>query len=81
MTQQQSMIDLLRSILRDVSDRPLGDIDPDTPIAQLGIDSISVAEIVVRLEDHLGVEVAVSEWIRVQTVQDFLDVISRAQPG
>ena len=79
MNEQLDVPALLRTIVEEVSERPLGNFDPQTPIAELGIDSVSVAEIVVRVEDALGIEVPVSEWVRVRTMQDFVEVVDHAR--
>lgn len=70
---------ILRSIVLDVTHEPLTDITPDTSLAELGIDSVLVAEIVTRLEDKLGIEVPVSQWLRARTFQDFIDAIVMAR--
>lgn len=69
---------LVASIVRQVSEKPLGDISPDTRIADLGIDSITFAEIVVQIEDALGIDVPFGRWLRVRTVREVLDMIGEA---
>lgn len=76
---QKELMELLRSTVQDVAEHPLAEVDPDTPISEMGIDSISLAEIVVRLEDKLGLEILATEWLAVNTLQDFLDAIKQAQ--
>jgi acyl carrier protein len=78
-TAPNEMLALIRKAFREVIERPLGDLDLDTRIADLGIDSVSVAEIVFRIEDALGIEVPTSEWVRVRTLVDFVDVVDRAR--
>jgi len=79
MNEQSELIDLVRTTFMEVSERPLPDIALETPIAELGIDSISVAEIVTRVEDELGIEIPAPQWIRVRTLQQFIDVVEAAR--
>jgi len=51
-------ISSVRELAEQVTERPLGEISPDTRIADLGVDSVTFAEIVVRIEDALGIEIA-----------------------
>ncbi len=69
---------LVARIVRQVADRPLDDIGPDTRIADLGIDSVTVAEVVVQIEDTLQIEVPFARWLRVRTVREVLDMIDEA---
>jgi acyl carrier protein len=70
---------LVRSIVRRVSEHPVDeDIGPGTRIADLGIDSVTFAEIVVQIEDALDIDVPFAEWLSVRTVQQVLDMIDHA---
>jgi acyl carrier protein len=51
-------------------DKPLGDISPDSPFTELGMDSLSVVEFVLRLEDHFGIEVPDEAIEGIRTVED-----------
>lgn len=79
MNEQQDLIEMVRAIFLEVSEKPLLGFGLETPIAEMGIDSVSVAEIVTRVEDELGIEIAAQEWIRVRTLQQFIDVIEGAR--
>jgi acyl carrier protein len=78
MNERQELMELVWSIVQEVSEKPLPDVPPETPIAQMGIDSISVAEIIVRIEDKLGIEIPTSQWMGVRTLNDFIDTIEQA---
>jgi len=77
--QSLELLALLRSIVVDVTEKPLPDVGLDTPIAELGIDSISVAEIVVRIEEKLGIEIPAVEWLGVRTLREMIDIVERAR--
>jgi acyl carrier protein len=79
MNEQDELMKVLQSIVSDVTQEPLPEVTPDTPLAELGIDSVLAAEIVTRIEDKLEIEVPVSQWIRARTFQDFVDAIMMAR--
>jgi acyl carrier protein len=69
---------LVRTIFDRVSERPLDDVRPDTRITDLGIDSVTFAEIVVQIEEALDIDVPFAQWLSVRTVQDVLDMIDES---
>jgi len=79
MSEYEDTIRLLRATVLQVTDKPLPDMSFDTPIRDLGIDSISVAEIVTRIEDKLEIQIAVSEWLRARTLGEFISTIEQAR--
>jgi acyl carrier protein len=70
---------VVQATLREVVDRPLGELPPETAIADLGIDSVSVADMVFRIEEALDIEMPTSDWITVRTLADFVDAVHRAR--
>jgi acyl carrier protein len=70
---------IFRSIAAQVIEKPLPDVPLATPIAELGIDSVLVAEIVARLEDQLGIEIPADQWLRVRTLKDLVDAVGAAK--
>ena len=67
---------LVRTIFYQVTEQPLDDIDAETRIADLGIDSITFAEIVVQIEETIGIDIPFGRWLGVRTVQEVLDMIN-----
>jgi acyl carrier protein len=78
MNGRPELMALLRGIVLEVAEKPIPEVTGDMQIAELGLDSISVAEIVVRLEDRLGVEIPATQWLRARTLQDIIDIIEQA---
>ncbi|HXF58513.1 MAG TPA: acyl carrier protein [Candidatus Saccharimonadales bacterium] len=76
---EPDLIQLFRAVAAEVTEKPLPELAPDTSIAELGIDSVSVAEIVARVEDALGIEVPAADWLRVRTLEEFVRAIQRAR--
>jgi acyl carrier protein len=69
---------LVRSVLREVAEPPAVHIGPETRLAELGVDSVALAEIVVRIEEEAGIEVPPDRWLRVRDVAEVLDMIEQA---
>lgn len=58
MSTPQEILSLIRDVLQrehDIGDRA---VTADTPIAELGIDSLSMIELIFHLEDKLGINVS-----------------------
>lgn len=66
---------LLRELIEEVTERPVGDIGPDTRITDLGVDSVAFAEIVVQIEDGLDIDIPFARWLSARTVRDVLAMI------
>jgi acyl carrier protein len=75
----ESLIETVRGIAAEVTERPVPPVSLDTEIRSLGVDSIALAEIVARLEDELGIDVPAAAWLGVKTLRDLLDVMERVR--
>jgi acyl carrier protein len=70
---------LLQAVLRQVSERSLGEIRPENLLTELGIDSIALAEVVVRIEAEVGtIEVPMEQWLRVRSVHEVVEIMEKA---
>jgi acyl carrier protein len=84
MRPRHEVLALLRAIVEDVTNKPVRELAPEMAIADLGdlgIDSVSLADIVARIEENLACEVPASQWVRVRTVQDLVDVVNQGTPS
>jgi acyl carrier protein len=79
MSERSEPLELLRSIVAEVIEKPLPPITLETPISELGIDSIEVAEIVLRIEDRFGIEIPAATWMRLRTLGELVEVIRAAR--
>lgn len=66
----------LRAALARVSARDLGLLEPSQPLAHLGLDSISLADLALVLQDEFGVELKLEELAELETLQDLVDRIN-----
>lgn len=57
--------------------RELDGLTLDTPLAELGVDSVGLLEMVGVIEDRLGVRLADDQIARIVTVRDILTLVNR----
>lgn len=69
----------LRATFTDIFGIPAADVRPDAALeADLALDSLSVVELQVALEEALGVRIDVADPSEVRTVADLQGVLDRA---
>lgn len=69
------LIEILREAAREADQRELGEVDRDTPIDALELDSVSFMQVVAHFEDALDRRLPSQAFSRVRTVGDFFDVV------
>jgi acyl carrier protein len=77
-------VGLLWRCVVSVVGRDLGSVPPSTPMAELGLDSISRIEVITEFEEALGRDLSVDtleRLIEAETVADVLAVVRTAYPG
>lgn len=52
-------------------------VEPEKSLADLGLDDLDRIEIVMNLEETLGIEISDAELSSIDTVQDIIDVCER----
>ena len=52
------------------------DLDPGRPLDELGIDSLSVLQVMFEIEDTFGIKMP-DERVPIRTVQDIADIVDR----
>ncbi len=53
-------------------------VQPEKTFDEIGIDSLDLIEIVIEIEDALGIQIADVAFSELQTVQDLIDTAERA---
>ena len=71
----------VRESIRQVSPREVGPIAADGRIADLGLDSVSVAELFIVLENTLDVTIEDDDLARLQTFGDLQELVHRLKPS
>ena len=67
----------IREGLLEVSSRDVGEITAERRIDELGLDSVSLAELVFLLEEKLDVIIEMEEMAEVETFADLSDLIKK----
>lgn len=74
--QAGEVVGLFVNALHEVTGKSLSDISRDSVVADLGVDSLSLMQIVGILEDQVGVTLADEEISRIRTVGDIERLIA-----
>jgi acyl carrier protein len=69
------LVVLFREIVEKVDNKKFPNVSEATPIAELGIDSLSVMQIVGELENRLSITIPDDQLVKLQTVGDLLAVV------
>ncbi len=72
-----STYETIAKLLAESKDLDVNDIRPDMGFAELELDSLDVAELVMNLEDELGVPVEIDESLR--TIADLVAKVDNAK--
>jgi acyl carrier protein len=77
MPQDQVLADITE-IVGGVTGIDQADITPETALADLGIDSLTMVEVIVAAEDRFGLLINDDDWPRFKTVLDATRYIDQA---
>ena len=80
MTAQPGVLATIAAIAAPALAVEPGSITPDTPLRG-HVDSLAIIDLVVAVEDALGVRIPDEDAERFQTVGDVVDFVNRAKPG
>lgn len=72
-----STYETIAKLLAESKDMDANDIRPEMAFADLELDSLDVAELVMNLEDELGVPVEIDESLR--TIQDLVEKVDKSK--
>ena len=70
MTEQRDLLDLFKTIAARVDRREFPHVTPESVITDLGIDSLSMMQIVGEMETELGVMIPDEDLVELVTVGD-----------
>jgi len=80
MADRIDVIEMFKQAAFEVDNRRLPNLNADTVIASLGMDSVAVMELVAWFEEKLGVRIPDEELSKIRTVRDLRDTIARLLP-
>ena len=75
MTQQPDLLELFKTIAARVDKRPFPHVTRQSVITELGIDSLSMMQIVGEMETELGVMIPDEDLVEIRTVGDLVNKV------
>lgn len=77
MALSQELNTLFVDAIRQVSGKNIGAVQAEQRIAELGLDSVSVMEMVGTIEERLGVQLADDELTKINTFGDLASLLEK----
>ena len=77
MKSKQDLIALFKQVAKEVDKRDFQELTGDSVISDLGIDSLSMMQIVGEMELKLDIMIPDEELVELVTVKDLLEVVER----
>jgi acyl carrier protein len=75
------LLDVFRSTASEVAEKDLNGVSEDGVIADLGIDSLELLEVIGSLEQNLDVRIPDDQLVGIQTVGQLLALVERKLPA
>lgn len=69
------LIHMFREIVSEIAEKDLSHVQEDSPIADLGIDSLAMLELVGSMERELSIRVPDEQLVGLQTVRQLLELV------
>ncbi|MBQ7346538.1 MAG: acyl carrier protein [Clostridia bacterium] len=67
------LFETIAKVIAERTDRDVAEIKPESTFAELGIDSLDTVELLMNLEDEIGMEIELDQ--KVETVDDLVKFI------
>jgi len=81
MKSQEELISLFKQVATEVDQREFRDVTGESVISELGIDSLSMMQIVGEMELRLDIMIPDEDLIELVTVADLVKVVARRMQG
>jgi acyl carrier protein len=69
----QRVLETVQSVIMRETDCRLADVQPASKLVDLGADSLEMADLMLELEEALGVEILSDDLKRIFTIQDIVN--------
>jgi acyl carrier protein len=66
----------VQKLIAEELDAKIEDLDPSRQLEELGVDSLSVLEVMFKLEDTFGIKMP-DERVPIKTIQDIADIVDK----
>jgi acyl carrier protein len=77
--ERPELLTLFRKMATEIAEKDFSAVTEDGVIAELGLDSLQMLELVGGMERELEVSVPDDELVGIQTVQQLLDLVEKRQ--
>ena len=71
------LIKTFQRMASEIAEKDFSHVTEDAKIAQLGIDSLGMLELVGEMEKELGVQIPDEQLVGIQTVRQLLDLVEK----
>jgi acyl carrier protein len=71
------LIKTFQRMASEIAEKDFSHVTEDAKIAQLGIDSLGMLELVGQMERELGVQIPDEQLVGIQTVRQLLDIVEK----
>ena len=75
--ERMHLIEMFRSKATEVAEKDLGTVDEDSVIANMGLDSLQMLEVVGAMEQDLKVQIPDDQLVGIESVRQLLDVVEK----
>ncbi len=75
--ERPQLINLFRDLASEIAEKDLSHVQEDSAIADLGIDSLAMLELVGTMERQLRIRVPDEQLVGLQTVRQLLELVER----
>jgi len=74
------LLEMFRKMATEIAEKDFSHVTEDSVIADLGIDSLGMLELVGSMERELSVQIPDDELVGIQTVDQLLDLVQKRVP-
>ena len=74
------LIKTFQRMASEIAEKDFSHVTEDAKIAQLGIDSLGMLELVGQMERELSVQIPDEQLVGIQTVKQLLDLVEKRAP-
>ncbi len=78
--QRPKLIELFRDLATEIAEKDLSFVQEESAIADLGIDSLAMLELVGTMERELRIRVPDEQLVGLETVRELLELVERRLP-
>jgi acyl carrier protein len=75
--QRPQLFDMFRTMATEIAEKDFSRVQEDAVIANLGVDSLAMLELVGAMERELNIQIPDDQLVGIETVKQLLDVVEK----